>query len=47
MHPYMNTAVKAARRAGEIIVRGLARFEGVETASKGAERFRHQHRSCG
>ncbi len=35
MHPYLNTAVKAARRAGEIIVRGLARFEGVETASKG------------
>jgi myo-inositol-1(or 4)-monophosphatase len=35
MHPYLNTAVKAARRAGDIIVRGLARFEGVETASKG------------
>jgi myo-inositol-1(or 4)-monophosphatase len=35
MHPYLNTAVKAARRAGEIIVRGLARFEGVEVASKG------------
>jgi myo-inositol-1(or 4)-monophosphatase len=39
MHPYMNTAVKAARRAGEIIVRGLARFEGVETASKGLNDF--------
>src|SRR6185369_17826147 len=26
---------KAARKAGEIIVRGLARFEGMETASKG------------
>ena len=35
MHPFLNTAVRAARRAGEIIVRGLARFEGVETASKG------------
>jgi myo-inositol-1(or 4)-monophosphatase len=35
MHPYLNTAVKAARRAGDIIVRGLARFEGMETASKG------------
>jgi myo-inositol-1(or 4)-monophosphatase len=39
MHPYVNTAVKAARRAGEIIVRGLARFEGVETASKGLNDF--------
>ena len=35
MHPFVNTAVRAARRAGEIIVRGLARFEGLETASKG------------
>ncbi|HYP79987.1 MAG TPA: inositol monophosphatase family protein, partial [Steroidobacteraceae bacterium] len=39
MHPYLNTAVKAARRAGEIIVRGLARFEGVETATKGVNDF--------
>jgi len=39
MHPYLNTAVKAARRAGEIIVRGLARFEGMETASKGLNDF--------
>jgi myo-inositol-1(or 4)-monophosphatase len=39
MHPYVNTAVKAARRAGDIIVRGLARFEGVETASKGLNDF--------
>ena len=39
MHPYVNTAVRAARRAGEIIVRGLARFEGVETASKGLNDF--------
>jgi len=39
MHPYLNTAVKAARRAGDIIVRGLARFEGLETASKGLNDF--------
>lgn len=39
MHPYLNTAVKAARRAGDIIVRGLARFEGVETATKGLNDF--------
>lgn len=35
----MNTAIKAARRAGDIIVRGLARFEGVEVASKGLNDF--------
>jgi myo-inositol-1(or 4)-monophosphatase len=35
MHPYLNVAVKAARRAGDIIIRGLARFEGMEVASKG------------
>jgi len=39
MHPYLNTAVKAARRAGDIIVRGLSRFEGMETASKGLNDF--------
>ncbi len=39
MHPYLNTAVKAARRAGDIIVRGLARFEGMETATKGLNDF--------
>jgi myo-inositol-1(or 4)-monophosphatase len=39
MHPFVNTAVRAARRAGEIIVRGLARFEGLETASKGLNDF--------
>ena len=39
MHPFVNTAVRAARKAGEIIVRGLARFEGVETASKGLNDF--------
>ncbi|HTQ36374.1 MAG TPA: inositol monophosphatase family protein [Steroidobacteraceae bacterium] len=35
MHAYVNTAVKAARRAGDLIVRGLTRFEGMEVASKG------------
>jgi len=39
MHPYINTAVKAARRAGDIIVRGLVRFEGVESTSKGHNDF--------
>jgi len=39
MHPFVNTAVRAARRAGDIIVRGLARFEGVEAASKGVNDF--------
>ncbi|MGC4028714.1 MAG: inositol monophosphatase family protein [Steroidobacteraceae bacterium] len=39
MHPFLNTAVRAARRAGDIIVRGLARFEGVETATKGLNDF--------
>ena len=39
MHPFVNTAVRAARRAGDIIVRGLTRFEGVETASKGLNDF--------
>jgi myo-inositol-1(or 4)-monophosphatase len=35
MHPFQNTAVRAARKAGDIIIRGLSRFEGVETATKG------------
>jgi myo-inositol-1(or 4)-monophosphatase len=39
MHAYLNTAVKAARRAGDIIVRGLARFEGMEATSKGLNDF--------
>lgn len=39
MHPFVNTAVRAARRAGEIIVRGLARFEGTEPTSKGLNDF--------
>ncbi len=39
MHPFVNTAVRAARRAGEVIVRGLTRFEGMEVASKGVNDF--------
>jgi myo-inositol-1(or 4)-monophosphatase len=39
MHPYVNTAVRAARRAGDIIVRSLSRFEGVEVQSKGLNDF--------
>jgi len=39
MHAYLNTAVKAARRAGDIIIRGLARFEGMEASSKGLNDF--------
>jgi myo-inositol-1(or 4)-monophosphatase len=39
MHPYLNTAVKAARRAGDIIIRGFTRYEGVESSSKGHNDF--------
>lgn len=39
MHPYLNTAIKAARRAGDIIVRGFTRFEGVESKAKGHNDF--------
>ena len=39
MHPFVNTAVRAARKAGETIVRGLAHFEGVETYTKGLNDF--------
>ncbi|MDR2219548.1 MAG: inositol monophosphatase, partial [Methylobacillus sp.] len=39
MHPFLNTAIRAARKAGDIIIRGLARFEGVEVASKGLNDF--------
>ncbi len=39
MHPFVNTAVRAARRAGDLIVRGLTRFEGVEVANKGLNDF--------
>ncbi len=39
MHPYLNTAIKAARRAGDIIIRGFTRFEGVESTVKGHNDF--------
>ena len=35
MHPLVNIAVRAARRAGEIIVRSLLHLEGLQVASKG------------
>jgi myo-inositol-1(or 4)-monophosphatase len=35
MHPLLNIAVRAARRAGEIIVRGLVRLESLEVTTKG------------
>jgi myo-inositol-1(or 4)-monophosphatase len=39
MHPYLNTAVKAARRAGDIIVRGLNRLDTMESTAKGHNDF--------
>ena len=35
MHPLLNIAVQAARRAGEVIARSIPRLEGIEIASKG------------
>jgi myo-inositol-1(or 4)-monophosphatase len=35
MHPLLNIAVRAARRAGEVIVRSLNRLESLEIHSKG------------
>jgi myo-inositol-1(or 4)-monophosphatase len=35
MHPLLNIAVRAARRAGEVIVRSLTRLESLEVTSKG------------
>ena len=35
MHPLLNIAVRAARRAGETIVRSLVRLESIEVTSKG------------
>jgi myo-inositol-1(or 4)-monophosphatase len=35
MHPLLNIAVRAARRAGEIIVRSLVRLESLEISKKG------------
>src|SRR5579863_9673433 len=39
MHPLLNIAVRAARRAGEIIVRSLVRLESLEVTSKGRNDF--------
>jgi len=35
MHPLLNIAVRAARRAGEVIVRSLERLESLQVATKG------------
>jgi myo-inositol-1(or 4)-monophosphatase len=39
MHPLLNIAVRAARRAGEVIVRSLVRLESLEVTSKGLNEF--------
>ena len=36
MHPYINTAIKAARSAGNIIARTADRIDRVEISNKGA-----------
>jgi myo-inositol-1(or 4)-monophosphatase len=39
VHALLNIAVRAARRAGELIVRSLTRIEGIEVAAKGRNDF--------
>ncbi len=39
MHALLNIAVRAARRAGELIVRSLTRIEGIEVSAKGRNDF--------
>src|SRR3954462_2163977 len=39
MQPLLNIAVRAARRAGDIIVRAIPRLEAVEVESKGRNDF--------
>lgn len=39
MHPLLNIAVKAARRAGDVIVRHMDRLESVEVTSKSRNDF--------
>jgi myo-inositol-1(or 4)-monophosphatase len=39
MQPLLNIAVRAARRAGEIIVRSMARLDSLHVASKGRNDF--------
>lgn len=36
MHPYLNTAIKAARAAGTIITRSMDRIDRIEIATKGS-----------
>ena len=44
MQPLLNIAVKAARRAGDIIVRAIPRLEAVEDPKQGPQRLRHRGR---
>ncbi|MGH8149544.1 MAG: inositol monophosphatase family protein, partial [Steroidobacteraceae bacterium] len=39
MHALLNIAVRAARRAGEVIVRSLNRLESLQVATKGRNDF--------
>jgi len=39
MHPLLNIAVRAARRAGEVIVRSMNRLDSLEVTSKGRNDF--------
>jgi len=39
MHPLLNIAVRAARRAGEIIVRSMVRLESLDVTTKGRNDF--------
>lgn len=39
MHPMLNTAIKAARRAGQLIVRYLDRVDGLQIVEKGRNDF--------
>ncbi|MFT3904751.1 MAG: inositol monophosphatase family protein [Steroidobacteraceae bacterium] len=39
MHPLLNIAIRAARRAGEVIVRSIPRLESIEVATKGRNDF--------
>jgi len=39
MHPLLNIAVRAARRAGDIIVRSLNRLDSIKVSSKGRNDF--------